>query len=103
MIEMQRFVEGYIAGRLSPRQHHEALIRRPWTRNERLVVIQGVAGRACIAIEPTLCGLTFLALTVGMFFVRTDPNRPGEHNMLILAPIFAIGALASTVYACAVM
>jgi hypothetical protein len=100
---MQWMVEGYITGHLSPRKRREALIRRPWTRKERLVVIHGVAGRVCIAIEPTLCGLTFLALTVGMFFVSTDPHRPGEHNMVILAPIFAIGAFASTVYSCAVM
>ena len=45
----------------------------------------------------------FVALTIGMFVVRTDPARPTEHNMMILAPIFAVGVLACAAHAIAVM
>jgi hypothetical protein len=103
MIAMQWMVQGYVAGHLHPRERRAALIRRPWTRRERLVVLHGAAGRLSIAIEPILCGLTFLALTIGVFFIHTDPHHPDEHNMLVLAPIFAVGVLASTLYACALL
>lgn len=80
-----------------------ALIRRPWTRRERGVVLNGFFGRLCIAIEPILCGLIFLAITIGMLVVRTDPTRPTEHNLVILAPIFGLCVLACIVYAVGLM
>ncbi len=80
-----------------------ALIRRAWRRTERLVVLHGFFGRLCIAIEPILCGTMFLALTIGMLIVRTDPAHPEDHNMVILSPIFALGVVACIFYALALM
>ena len=80
-----------------------ALIRRPWHRSERLVVLHGFFGRLCIAIEPILCGTMFLALTIGMLIVKTDPLHPNDHNMVILSPIFAFGVVACIFYALALM
>lgn len=103
MIEATALVHGFVGSRLLSRDPRRALIRRPWTRAERSVVLHGVAGRMCIAIEPILCGTVFTILTIGMFVVRTDPTRPTEHNMVILAPIFAIGVLASIAHAIALL
>jgi hypothetical protein len=95
---------GFLASRVSPPGDRRAtLIRRPWSRAERRVVLHGCAGRLCIAIEPIICGAVFLVLTIGMFVVRTDPAHPTEHNMVILAPIFAVGVLASAAHGIAVM
>ena len=80
-------------------ERNAELIRRPWRKNERSVVLNGFLGRMCIAIEPLLCGTMFLALTVGMLLVRTDPAHPDEHNMVILSPIFAVGVVFSAIYA----
>ena len=80
-----------------------ALIRRPWRHSERMVVLNGFLGRLCIAIEPIICGTMFLALTIGMLIVRTDPSRPDEHNMVILSPIFGMGVIACIFYALALM
>lgn len=38
-----------------------------------------------------------------MFIVRTDPAQPTEHNMVILAPVFAVGVLACAAHAIALM
>jgi len=96
-------IHGFLASRLSYRDSQAALIRRPWSQQERLVVLNGVAGRLCIAIEPVVCGIMFVALTIGMFVVRTDPTRPAEHNMVILAPVFAVGVLACAFHALALL
>jgi hypothetical protein len=96
-------VQGYMAARISRREHQASLIRRPWSRTERLIVLHGFAGRMCIAIEPIVCGTMFLALTIGMFIVHTDPARPTEHNMAILAPVFVVGVIACAFHALAVM
>jgi hypothetical protein len=45
----------------------------------------------------------FLALTIGMLIVRTDPSAPEEHNMVILSPIFGMGVIACIFYALALM
>ncbi len=45
----------------------------------------------------------FLALTIGTLMVRTDPQFPSEHNLVILSPIFGLGLVACIVYAFAVM
>jgi hypothetical protein len=97
-------IGGFAASRVSPDGgRHATLIRRPWSRAERRVVLHGCAGRLCIAIEPMICGTMFLVLTIGMFVVRTDPAHPAEHNMVILAPIFAVGVVASAAHGIAVM
>jgi hypothetical protein len=99
----KQIIQGYKAGRMTADDRSEALIRRPWRRSERLVVWHGFLGRLCIAIEPILCGTMFLALTIGMFIVKTDPTHPNDHNMAILAPVFALGLVACIFYALALM
>ena len=96
-------IQGYKAGRMTADERSSMLIRRPWRRNERLVVLHGFFGRLCIAIEPILCGTMFLALTFGMLIVRTDPAHPTDHNMVILSPVFALGVIACIFYAIALM
>jgi hypothetical protein len=88
---------------LTSREYRGTLIRRAWTRAERRVVLHGFVGRSCIAIEPVLCGAVFVVLTIGMSIARTDPTRPGEHNLLILTPIFGFAVLACIAHAAAVM
>ena len=96
-------IQGYKAGRMTADERSAALIRRPWQRSERMVVLHGFFGRLCIAIEPILCGTMFLALTIGMLLVRTDPSHPDDHNMVILSPIFGFGVVACIFYAIALM
>jgi hypothetical protein len=96
-------IHGYKAGRMTSVERDAALIRRAWHKSERAVVLQGFFGRLCIAIEPILCGIMFLALTIGMFIVRTDPHNPDEHNMVIMSPIFGLGVVACIFYALALL
>jgi hypothetical protein len=96
-------IQGFKSGRMSALERSQLLIRRAWTRSERLVVIHGFLGRLCIAVEPVLCGTVFLALTIGTLIVRTDPQHPNDHNLVILSPIFAIGLLACIAYAIGVL
>jgi hypothetical protein len=96
-------IQGYKAGRMTADERSSLLIRRDWRRSERLVVLHGFFGRLCIAIEPILCGTMFLALTIGMLIVRTDPTHPNDHNMVILSPVFALGVVACIFYALALM
>src|ERR1019366_3179228 len=83
-----QIIQGYRAGRMTADERIAALIRRPWRHSERMVVLHGFLGRLCIAVEPILCGTMFLALTIGMLLVRTDPSHPNDHNMVILSPVF---------------
>ncbi|MFN2461068.1 MAG: hypothetical protein ABR591_10330 [Candidatus Velthaea sp.] len=89
-------IHGFKASRLSPLERESVLIRRPWTRAERRIVIHGFVGRLTIAIEPVICGVVFLVLTLGMIF-----NKNKE--IVVLAPIFAIGVVAFGIYAVALM
>lgn len=88
---------------MSADERDTTLIRRPWRRSERLVVLHGFVGRLCIAIEPVICGLMFLALTIGMLVVHTDPARPDYHNMVVLSPIFGLGVVVCVLYAIGLM
>ena len=99
----KQIIQGYKAGRMTADERSAALIRRPWRRSERLVVLHGFFGRLCIAIEPILCGTMFLALTIGMLIVRTDPAHPDDHNMVILSPIFGLGVVVCIFYALALL
>jgi hypothetical protein len=96
-------IHGYKAGRMNASDRDAALIRREWRRSERSIVLHGFFGRLVIAIEPILCGTMFLALTIGMLIVKTDPHYPAEHNMVILSPIFALGVVACICYALILM
>jgi hypothetical protein len=98
-----QIIHGYRSARLTANERSEQLIRRPWTRRERTVVLHGFFGRLCIAVEPILCCVMFLALTIGTLIVRTDPQHPDDHNLVILSPIFGLGVVACVFYAVCVM
>jgi hypothetical protein len=99
----KQIIHAYKAGRMTADDRSAALIRRPWRPNERLVVLHGFFGRLVIAIEPVICGTMFVALTIGMLVVRTDPMHPDDHNMVILSPIFGLGVIACIFYALGLM
>jgi len=92
----ETMIHGYRSGRLSGLERQSLLIRRAWSRAERKVVIQGFLGRLVIAIEPVICGIVFLALTLGMVI---NKNK----GIIVLAPIFALGVVTFGFYAFAVM
>ncbi len=75
-------------------ERRSELIRRPWTRAERAVVLQGFLGRLAIAVEPLICCIVFVALTLGLLV---------RGNLIVLSPIFGLGALAFAIYAVALM
>jgi len=66
--------------------------RRPWRRAERRVVLRGFFGRFTIAIEPLIVGIFFALLPIGLLLRR-------QEIALLLAPIFAVGAIAFFLYA----
>jgi hypothetical protein len=85
---------------LSPRERKAMLIQRPWTDAERRVVWHGFMGRLAIAVEPLICSLVFLALTVGLV-VRG--RQPEHESAIVLAPIFGLGVIGFTIYAIALI
>lgn len=84
---------------------NQSLVRRPWTRAERRVVLNGLLGRLLIAIEPIICFAVFGGLTAGLIFFQL----PGGAKMtrwesaIVIAPIFGLAALAFLTYAVAVL
>ncbi len=79
------------------------LVRRPWTRSERRVVIQGLLGRLLIAIEPLICMLVLGALTIGLAFFGPKPYDPNDTQhqrdlAVVIAPIFALMTAAFFVW-----
>lgn len=70
--------------------------KRPWTRDERRIVLRGWLGRLTIAIEPFFLGLFFAFLPIGMRMRHQD-------MWLFVAPIFGMAALAFVIYAIALM
>jgi hypothetical protein len=79
------------------------LIRRPWTRSERWVVLTGFFGRLSIAIEPVLCGIVFAAITAGVFLAPRLSPRSVMPDIVIIAPVFALGVLGCAAWALGVM
>lgn len=75
------------------------LVRRPWTAAERHIVWSGVLGRLTIAGEAILGTLVFLFLTWGVYLRA----RHTEQSLIVLVPIFALGALGFTFYGIALM
>lgn len=75
------------------------LVRRAWSEKERRVVWRGLTGRAAIAVEP-LAGTVFFSLLTWGVVWRAQHLEP---SLIVLSPIFALGALAFMVYAIAVM
>jgi hypothetical protein len=77
------------------------LAQRPWTEKERRVVRRGMSGRAAIAIEPVLGLVVFTLFTWGI--VWRSAHVPQDKSIIVIAPIFGLGAVAFLIYAIAVM
>ncbi|MFN2528068.1 MAG: hypothetical protein ABR584_05065 [Candidatus Baltobacteraceae bacterium] len=75
------------------------LVRRPWTAAERRIVSMGVLGRLTIAAEAILGTLVFLFLTWGVY----RRAQSVEQSLIVLVPVFALGALAFILYGIALM
>ena len=77
------------------------LAKRPWTDRERRVVWRGLTGRFAIAVEPLL-GMAFMIfLTWGI--VYRAQHVPADKDLIKIAWIFGIGAIAFTGYFIAVL
>lgn len=77
------------------------LAQRPWTLREREVVWRGLTGRMSIAIEPLLGVIFMLFLTFGI--VYRSQHVPADRDLIKIAWIFGIGAIAFGGYFIAVL
>jgi len=77
------------------------LLHRPWTKEERHIVFQGLLGRLSIAIEPVLGCLVFTGLTLGMIWRAR--HVPEGASLIWVSPIFALGIIGFLVYAIALI
>ena len=77
------------------------LAKRAWTEGERRVVWRGLTGRMAIAIEPLLGLLFMIFLTWGI--VYRSQHVPADRDLIKIAWIFALGAIAFTGYFIAVL
>ena len=75
------------------------LVRRSWTAAERDVVWMGVVGRLTIAAEAMLGTLVFSLLTWGVYLRAQSV----EQSLIVLVPVFALGALGFILYGIALM
>ena len=75
---------------------HESIASRPWSRAERRVVLQGWLGRFAVAIEPLVVAGFFSLLPIGLILRK-------QEIAIVVAPIFAVAALAFLAYAVALM
>jgi len=79
-------------GRRQQQWQGSDVARRAWTRAERRVVLRGFFGRLTIAIEPLIVAVFFAFLPIGLLLRR-------QEVALLLAPIFALAAIAFLAYA----
>lgn len=104
MIEItSSIIHGVKPARMTADQRAGSLIRRAWTATERRVVVRGFAGRLSIAIEPLLCGVVFAAITAGVFAAPRLSPRWVNPDIVIVAPVFALGVLACIAWLVGVM
>jgi hypothetical protein len=83
---------------LTADERRRVLAMRRWTPDERRIIVRGLFGRLAIAIEPAIISLLFGGLTIGLLRLASDGNE--DHaGLQLLAPIFALGAVAFAVYA----
>ena len=99
MIDTTKIIHGVRPSRLSAEDRAQTLIRRPWTRAERRIVLTGFLGRLSIAVEPLLCGMVFAAITVGVFFAPQISRGKVAPDIVVIAPVFAFGVVACAVWA----
>jgi len=103
MIDTTKIIHGVRPARLSAGEREATLIRRPWTRAERGIVLMGFFGRLSIAIEPMLCGLVFGIITFGVFVAPRLSPQYVNPDIVIIAPVFGLGVLGSALWALCVM
>ena len=77
------------------------LAQRPWTERERRVVWRGLTGRFAIAIEPLLGVAGMLFLTLGIIY--RAQHVPADRDLIKIAWIFGVGAIAFAGYFVAVL
>jgi hypothetical protein len=77
------------------------LAHRRWTDTERKIVWRGLTGRLAIAIEPLL-GIIFMTLLAWGIVFRAE-HVPKEHDLIKIAWIFGVGAIAFFGYFVAVL
>ncbi len=77
------------------------LAQRAWTDRERKVVWRGLTGRFAIAIEPLLGTVFMTFLTLGIIY--RSQHVPADRDLIKIAWIFAIGAIAFLGYFVAVL
>ena len=77
------------------------LTHRAWTARERRVVWRGLTGRMAIAVEPLLGFVFFALFTWGV--VWRAHHVESDSSLIVIAPIFALGAFAFLVYFVAVL
>jgi hypothetical protein len=76
--------------------HGTGAASRPWTRAERRVVLRGFLGRFSVAIEPFFVAVFFALLPVGLLLRH-------QEVALLMAPVFALAALAFLIYSIALV
>src|SRR3981081_3362859 len=103
MTDTTKIIHGVRPSRLSADERAQTLIRRPWTRAERRVVLMGFFGRLSIGIEPLLCGLVFAAITFGIFAAPRLSPRWVRPDSIIIAPAFGLGVIICAVGALGLM
>jgi len=82
---------------LTPDDRRRMLVMRAWSPRERRVVMRGMFGRLAIAVEPAALALLF----AGFVYLLVRSGNP--YHGRLLAPIFAIGAVAFCTYAIVIM
>jgi len=103
MIETTKIIHGVKPSRLTGNERAQRLIRRPWTRAERSVVLMGFLGRASIAVEPLICGIVFAIITVGIFAAHRLSPTYVQADIVVIAPVFGLGVVACAFWLAAVM
>lgn len=88
-----------LSRRLDPRAR--MLAQRPWTPRERRIVWRGLCGRMAIAVEPLL-GLVFFSFFTWGIIWRAH-HVASDSTLIVIAPIFALGAFAFFGYFIAVL
>ena len=103
MIDTTKIIHGVRPSRLTADDRAKTLVRRPWTRSERSVVLTGFFGRLSIAIEPLLCGAVFAFITFGLFWAPRLSPRWVNPDIIVVVPVFGFGVLACAAWALGVL
>lgn len=66
-------------------------------------MLTGFFGRLTIAVEPFLCGLVFAFITLGVFWAPRISGGKVLPDIIVIAPVFGLGAVACAVWLFGVM